>query len=69
MPDSRIPKPNPVLTSAKAEQLTRHLFHYPADLVDTRRLMRNFQVSVAEVQQALDWLETHNPAPVDEIHG
>jgi hypothetical protein len=66
MTDTPIAKPSPVPASPRAAQLTRHLFQYPADLVDTRRLMRSFQASVAEVQQALDWLETHRPAPAQE---
>ena len=66
MTDPMCAKTTPVLGSARAEQLTLHLLRYPADLIDTRRLMQSFHVSVAEVQQALDYLEQHNHPDEEE---
>jgi hypothetical protein len=37
----------------RVEQITLHLLHHPFDLIDTRRLMRRFNASPAEVQDAL----------------
>ena len=37
--------------------LTDHLLQYPQDIVDTKRLIKHFQVSAEEFQQAL--LKTH----------
>ena len=40
-----------------AEKIIFHLLRHPYDLVDTRRLMRRFHASVADVQLALKELE------------
>ena len=44
-----------------AEKLTQHLLRNPYDLIDTRRLMRRFKASVADVQRALVRLEQFAP--------
>ena len=69
MIDSLMTKPSFVLANERAQQLILHLLRYPADLVDMRLLMRRFQASVAEVQQALHWLDTHSSAPEEKAPG
>jgi hypothetical protein len=54
--------PSPLsLGSPPTEHLILHLLRHPADLIDVRHLMRQFQASPAEVQHALRWLEQHYP--------
>lgn len=42
------------------KSLADHLLQYPEDLVDTKRLVKNFQVSAEEFQQALLSIENHS---------
>jgi len=39
------------------ERIIQHLLRWPCDLTDVRRLMRDFQASAADFQQALARLE------------
>lgn len=39
------------------ERIIQHLLRWPCDLTDARRLMRSFQASAADFQQALARLE------------
>lgn len=49
-----------------SEQLILHLLRHPCDLVDTRRLMRRFRASAADVQRALGRLEQLMAQPPEE---
>jgi hypothetical protein len=40
-----------------AEKIVQYLLRNPCDLIDTKRLMRRFRASVADVQQALKRLD------------
>ena len=40
-----------------AEKITQYLLQNPCDLIDTKRLMRRFRASVADVERALSRLE------------
>ena len=40
-----------------AEKIAQYLLRNPCDLIDTKRLMRRFRASVADVQQALKRLD------------
>ena len=44
--------------SIPAQQLSYHLLYHPYDLIDVRRLLRRFQASVADFQQAV-WQVEH----------
>jgi len=44
---------DPRLRFDAVNRLTAHLLQYPQDLVDTKRLLKYFQVSAGEFQQAL----------------
>ena len=68
MTDISSPQPSLAFGSDAADHLAQHLLHYPADLIDARRLMRRFQASTADVQQVLRWLEQNNP-PAEETQG
>ena len=46
--------------------LTDHLLQYPQDIVDTKRLIKHFQVSAEEFQQAL--LKTHQEDRMNTPH-
>jgi len=39
-----------------SEKIVLHLLRHPCDLVDTRRLMRRFRASAADLQRALAWI-------------
>jgi hypothetical protein len=43
-------------TDGPVDRILRHLRRHPQDLVDARRLMHSFQVSVHEFQRALERL-------------
>lgn len=49
-----------------AEQVLLHLLRHPWDLVDTRRLMRRFQASAADVSRALGKFELYAPQSTEE---
>lgn len=66
MTDDTTPPPLLPTYNERVEQLILHLLHHPADLIDVRRLMHDFQTSVAEVQQALGWLEKHRLSDEEE---
>jgi hypothetical protein len=60
MADTMIPvASSPVPMNDPAERLILHLLRHPTDLIDTCYLMRRFQASSADVQQAFSWLEHH----------
>ena len=40
-----------------AQRLASHLSYYPCDLIDVRRLLRRFQASGADFQQAMRQIE------------
>lgn len=42
-----------------AEQVLFHLLRHPYDLVDTRRLMRRFHASAADISHALSEFELY----------
>ena len=69
MTEATSPPPAPALMSDAAERLVRHLLRYPADLIDTRRLMHRFQASTADVQQVFRWLEHQSPPAVEDPSG
>jgi hypothetical protein len=54
--------PTPVKGTDLAERLAQHLVGRPQDLIDARRLMRCFHISVADFQRALMLWEQHAPA-------
>lgn len=54
--------PTPIKGTDLAERLAQHLVGWPQDLLDARRLMRCFHVSVANFQRALMLWEQHAPA-------
>ena len=49
-----------------AEQLLLHLLRHPYDLIDTRRLMRQFHASPADFQNVLGKLEQYMPPSMEE---
>lgn len=57
MSDIKVLSPTLGEGSDRAEKIARHFLQNPFDLVDTRRVMRRFQASGEEVQQALRRLE------------
>ena len=48
-----------------AERLLLHLLHHPYDLVDTRRLMRQFHASAVDFQRALVQFERYASTPAE----
>jgi len=53
MTDSLPSQPSLPSATHAVTRLVHHLLRYPADLIDTRHLMRHFHASVADVQDAL----------------
>ena len=58
MPTSRPAHYDPYSRPDLVNSLADHLLQYPQDIVDTKRLIKRFQVSAEEFQQAL--LSTNN---------
>lgn len=54
MTDSPSP---PTVTLDPVQGLAEHLLRYPADLIDSYRLLRRFRASSEEFQQALSLVE------------
>lgn len=48
------------------EQVLFHLLRHPYDLIDTRRLMRRFHASAADVSRALGKFELYAPESAEE---
>lgn len=51
------------------EKLVLHLLRHPYDLVDTRRLMRRFRASAADMQRALRRIDQLMPQQTEEPMG
>jgi hypothetical protein len=49
-----------------AEKLLFHLLRHPYDLIDTRRLMRQFHASAADFQRALRKFEQSIPSSTEK---
>lgn len=47
-------------TDGPVDRILHHLRRHPQDLVDSRRLMHDLQVSVPEFHKALEQLEQEN---------
>ena len=51
---------DPRLRLDVVNRLADHLLQYPQDIVDTKRLIKHFQVSAEEFQQALLSTNSHS---------
>jgi hypothetical protein len=51
---------DPHSRSDLVKSLADHLLQYPQDIVDTKRLIKHFQVSVDEFHQALLSIDSHD---------
>ncbi len=66
MTDSQQFPPYTDPTTDPAERLAEHLCRYPADLVDSYRLLRHFRVTSEDFQRALALVEQRTSSPTSQ---
>jgi hypothetical protein len=59
---------DPRLRLDVVNRLTDHLLQYPQDLIDATRLIKNFQASAHEFQQALHSIDSRSPSLKSHSH-